>query len=231
MHAPNPPEAESFRVLRINFLLFNHPGQTGSIPAKCGQNDHHLLNGHLFSIVLLLKQVTMPQQIGAIKIVGTIDDVTYYIMKGVHYARRKSSLDRKRILRDPHFERFRQCAKVFGKASKLASELYRLFPKERKKHGVYGKLTGEFNLLFREGKTSEQAVEVMMKKYLEVKMIEEKKELATNNTFQPPLSNSFINEREMLFNRNSFDLISSSEKHVINLSPPIHDSRLTIHDH
>ena len=145
----------------------------------------------------------MPRQTGLIKIVGTIDGVTYYIMKGEHYARRKSSLDRKRILRDPHFERFRECSKLFGRASKLASQLYKLFPKEMRKHGVYGKLTGEFNLLFREGKTSEEAVEIMMKKYLKVEMVKEdkKKELPTTLAGNPLLSNSYINVEGLHLNR------------------------------
>jgi hypothetical protein len=156
----------------------------------------------------------MARQAGNLKLEGTIDSLTFYRMNGIYYVRTKSSLDRKRILRDPRFERFRQCSKVFGKASKLASELYRLFPKEMKKHGVHGKLTGEFNLLFREGKTSEQAVEIMMKKHLKVEIIKERKEMVTNTnyTIQPSLSNSFINEQGKLLNKAHSFLTPSSFK-------------------
>jgi hypothetical protein len=164
----------------------------------------------------------MARQAGNLKIIGTIDGITFYKMKGDYYARTKSSLDRKRILRDPSFERFRECSKVFGKASKLASQLYRLFPKEMRKHGVYGNLTGEFNLLFREGKTPEQAVEIMMRKYLKFKIVQEKKETerATIKSIQPLLSYSFINEQGMLlykkqltFNCNSPALIPPLLEH------------------
>src|SRR5436309_392521 len=135
-----------------------YSGQNEPIPDNSGQSGHTSLNGQSILIVLLPKSNIMARQAGNLKIIGTIDGITFYKMKGDYYARTKSSLDRKRILKDPSFQRFRECSKVFGKASKLASQLYKLFPKEMRKHGVYGKLTGEFNLLFREGKTSEEAV-------------------------------------------------------------------------
>jgi hypothetical protein len=164
----------------------------------------------------------MARQAGNLRIVGTIDGITFYKMKGEYYARTKSSLDRKRILRDPSFQRFRECSKVFGRSSKLASQLYRLFPKEMRKHGVHGKLTGEFNLLFREGKTSEQAIDIMMRKYLKIHIIEEKKETEriTIKSIQPLLSYSCINEQGMLlykkqltFNCNSPVLIPPLLEH------------------
>jgi hypothetical protein len=155
----------------------------------------------------------MARQAGNLKIIGTIDGITFYKMKGDYYARTKSSLDRKRILRDPSFQRFRECSKVFGKASKLASQLYHLFPKEMRKHGVYGKLTGEFNLLFREGKTSDQAIEIMMKKYLKVVVVKEKKETErkTIKSIQPLLSYSCINEQGMLLYKKQLILNCKSD--------------------
>ena len=150
----------------------------------------------------------MARQAGNLRLEGTIDGLTFYRMSGVYYVRTKSSLNKKRVLRDPHFERFRECSKVFGKASKLASQLYRLFPKEMKKHGVHGKLTGEFNLLFREGKTAEHAIEIMMKKYLKIEIVKEKKETdrPTIKANHPPLSNLFINVQGILLNKNSIRL-------------------------
>jgi hypothetical protein len=151
----------------------------------------------------------MARQAGNLRLVGTIDGITFYKMKGDYYARTKSSLDRKRILRDPSFQRFRECSKVFGKASKLASQLYRLFPKEMRKHGVHGKLTGELNLLFREGKTSEQAIEIMLKKYLNVVVIKEekKKELPTIKAGNPILSNSFINDQRIQIDKEQSSIL------------------------
>jgi hypothetical protein len=191
------------------------------------------LNGHLLLLVLLSKSNIMARQAGNLRIVGTIDGITFYKMKGEYYARTKSSLDRKRILRDPRFQRFRECSKVFGRASKLASQLYKLFPKEQRKHGVYGKLTGELNLLFREGKTSEQAVEILMRKYLHVKIVNEKKQInkPTINSTLSSLSNSFINNEGVLLNKNALASPSLPDKPVLNLKPPIHHSPLTIHDH
>jgi hypothetical protein len=209
-----------------------YSGQLGSIPDNSGQNGHTSLNGHLLLLALLLKLIIMARQAGNLKIIGTIDGITFYKMKGDYYARTKSSLDRKRILRDPRFERFRECSKVFGRASKLASQLYRLFPKEMRKHGVYGKLTGEFNLLFREGKTLEQAVEIMMRKYLKVVVIKEKKQInnPTINSVFSSLSNSYINNKGVLLNKNALASPSLPDKPVLNFKPTIHHSPLTIHE-
>ena len=40
----------------------------------------------------------MARQSGHIFITGTLDDVTYYKMYGIYYARMKSSLSRKKVL-------------------------------------------------------------------------------------------------------------------------------------
>jgi hypothetical protein len=167
------------------------------------------LSGQPILIILQLKKNIMARQAGNLRIVGTIDGITFYKMKGEYYARTKSSLDRKRILRDPRFQRFRECSKVFGRASKLASQLYRLFPKEMRKHGVYGKLTGEFNLLFREGKTSEQAIEIMLRKYLKVLVVKEvkRKELPTIKADNSVLSNSFINDQAIQIDKEQSSIL------------------------
>jgi hypothetical protein len=73
----------------------------------------------------------MAKQVGDIIIIGTIDDITFYVMEGKGYARKKSRLTGKRVKKDPKFKRTMQSAHRLGRASQLASKVYRSLPKER----------------------------------------------------------------------------------------------------
>ncbi|HEY0731287.1 MAG TPA: hypothetical protein VGD33_02615 [Chitinophagaceae bacterium] len=101
----------------------------------------------------------MAKQAGVIKILGTIDDITFYKMGGIYYARMKSSLTGKRFWQDKAFEGSRRSAIALGKASKLASRLYRTMPKEDKSRALFCKLTGEIKLLI---KTEHNEEEIMI---------------------------------------------------------------------
>lgn len=79
----------------------------------------------------------MARQIGPIKITGTIDDVTFYRMDGVYYARMKSSLTGKKVKTHPHFALTRMYAKWLGEASKLASQVYRGLREEERRYEVF----------------------------------------------------------------------------------------------
>jgi hypothetical protein len=59
----------------------------------------------------------MAKQIGFLKITGTLGDITFYELDGEFYARKKSSLDGKRVKKDPRFRRTMYEAGEFGKAS------------------------------------------------------------------------------------------------------------------
>ncbi len=58
-------------------------------------------------------------------------------MDGQYYARQKSSLTGKRVKKDPAFARTRQNASLFGRASSLASQIKRGFPKEEQCRELY----------------------------------------------------------------------------------------------
>lgn len=67
----------------------------------------------------------MPIQIGSIKLTGTIRDTNYYFDRRNGYlARKKSSLNKDRVLSDPAFRKTRENASDFGTASR-ASGLFR----------------------------------------------------------------------------------------------------------
>ena len=99
----------------------------------------------------------MAKQTGIFKIIGTIGGITFYEMDGEFYARKKSSLDGKRVKRDPKFKRTMEEAIGFGKASAAARAVYWALPAELRVHGFYGRLTGRMRKLMREGRTAQEA--------------------------------------------------------------------------
>jgi hypothetical protein len=108
----------------------------------------------------------MPKQYGPIQITGTIDNVCFYKMDGVYYARMKSSLTRKRVLKSAAFRRTREHAATLGEASTIASRIYRLIPKARRKHILYREMTGKAIYLLREGKDKEVVFQSLSALYL-----------------------------------------------------------------
>jgi hypothetical protein len=99
----------------------------------------------------------MAKQTGIFKIIGTIGDITFYEMDGEFYARKKSSLDGKRVKKDPKFKRTMEEAIEFGKASAATRAVYWALPEEMRVHGFYGILTGRMRKLMRAGKTANEA--------------------------------------------------------------------------
>ena len=122
----------------------------------------------------------MAKQIGIFKIIGTIGDVTFYEMDGQFYARKKSSLDGKRVKKDPRFKRTMEEAIGFGKASTAAQAVYWALPEEMQVHGFYGRLTGRMRKLMRVGKTAREAqVQLLHELCVEAGLLAQK-EVPTN---------------------------------------------------
>src|SRR6478672_8626086 len=94
----------------------------------------------------------MPRQKG-IKISGTFDDLTFYGVKGNYYVKNKSSINAKRIKTDPSFTKFRERSTQFSEATKIASSIYRSYPKGKKKLGVFQKICAKVYKHLLEGKT------------------------------------------------------------------------------
>lgn len=95
----------------------------------------------------------MAKQIGPFKITGCYDNICFYKMDGQYYARTKSSLDGKRVKKDPAFWETRWHSDLLAKSSKIAAAVYRSLPKEK---GLFRKLTGQAMRLLKEGKTTEE---------------------------------------------------------------------------
>ena len=107
----------------------------------------------------------MARQAGLIKITGTIGDITFYQLEEEYYLRKKTSLNRKRFLKDPAFAGSRIRSAQFGVASSLASRFYRSLPKEKKGHGIIGKLSGMANTFLQQGYTTGETLTLLQKKW------------------------------------------------------------------
>jgi hypothetical protein len=110
----------------------------------------------------------MPKQAGPIKIVGTIGILCFYRSDDEYYVRRASSLTRKRVKYDPRFHRTMMNARLLGRASKIASVVYKDLPKNFRQYWMYRAFTGEAMQLLKAGKTDDEARETLWHVYASV---------------------------------------------------------------
>jgi hypothetical protein len=101
----------------------------------------------------------MAKQVGPLFITGTIDGIIFYKLGEQYYIRSKGDYkSAKRMRKDPRLKRTMAKAAQFGGASRLVKEVYyRQLPKEVRKQGLFGKLTGMVNGWLQKGKTKEEA--------------------------------------------------------------------------
>lgn len=107
----------------------------------------------------------MAKQLGPFKLRECYDNVCFYKMDGQYYARAKSSLDRKRVKKDPAFWETRWHANLLARSSKIASAIYRTLPKEK---GLFRKLTGQAMRLLKENKTTEEVFLLLQRPVIKV---------------------------------------------------------------
>lgn len=98
----------------------------------------------------------MSKQCGPVYITGTVKGICYYRMNGKYYARRKSTLSRKRVKRDRAFALTRKYAELLGQASSIAAQVYRLLPKAQKKLSLYRAMTGQAMKMLKQGASEEE---------------------------------------------------------------------------
>lgn len=73
----------------------------------------------------------------------TRDNICIYKMYGQYYIRAASTLDGKRVKKDPRFRKTMQYAALLTNASHIGSIVYNQLPLHRKKHTLYRTLTEE----------------------------------------------------------------------------------------
>jgi hypothetical protein len=89
----------------------------------------------------------MAKQTGPIFIEGTLGGITFYNRRGTWVARKKTSLNKKRVTTDPAFAASRTASARFGTAAKLAKTIYWQLPANKRGRGIIGKMTGMINRL------------------------------------------------------------------------------------
>lgn len=107
----------------------------------------------------------MAKQTGVIKITGTIDDVTFYEMNGEYYARKKSSLTREKVKHHHAFALTRVYNRIMGRASSLASSVYRKIPRAERKHAEFRLLTAKAHALLKAGLSEAHVLKRLREEY------------------------------------------------------------------
>jgi hypothetical protein len=98
----------------------------------------------------------------------TIGKLTFYVMEGRNFVRKKSSLTRKRVLHSPQFARTCHYAEVMGQASKIGSFVYNALPAYWRQSWMYRSFTGEAFTMLKAGKKEDEIQQVMWARYVEM---------------------------------------------------------------
>ena len=97
-------------------------------------------------------------------ITGTRDGICIYKMRGEYFVRSKSSLSGKRVKTSPAFKNTMLHADLLGRASRIASFVYRGLPAAVREHSVYRSLTGDAMRLLKRGVKDEEVKDILEKK-------------------------------------------------------------------
>src|SRR6478609_7253804 len=106
----------------------------------------------------------MAKQVGPIFITGTIDGIIFYKLGDTYYLRSKGDYKSAKMMRrDPSLKRTMANAARFGVAARMVKRVYyRHLPKEVRKPGLFARLTGMVNRWMYQGKSKEEAQELLM---------------------------------------------------------------------
>lgn len=112
----------------------------------------------------------MATQVGLFPFKGTMANVTGYAMNGKHYFKKKSSLSRRRILRDRRFSNTRRNAKWFAQSISIAKEVYYLLlPEERDRVKVWYPLRNRAQVLVREGRERVEIINMLREEFVDTR--------------------------------------------------------------
>ncbi|ANE52303.1 hypothetical protein [Flavisolibacter tropicus] len=138
----------------------------------------------------------MARQAGPLFITGTIDDMVFYQMNGKYYMRLKgepTTGTKKRMSQDEHYPLLCLRKREFKEASKWVRTWYYTLPKEVRKHGLFGKLTGKAVRMLRKGVTKETVKTLLLQELGQVVTSVEppvaRKIMKSTNTVLPPICN------------------------------------------
>ena len=92
----------------------------------------------------------------------TMCNLTFYVMEGRNFVRKKSSLTRRRVLYSPHYKNTRHYAGLMGQASKIGSHVYNALPAYWRQGWMFRSFTGEAYTMLKKGKKEEEIQQVLL---------------------------------------------------------------------
>jgi hypothetical protein len=102
-----------------------------------------------------------------IKISANIADTCVYKRNGKLFTRKRNPITSERVLEDAEFEKTRQYSAIFGKASKIASPVYKELNSSVKARWIFRIIAGEAASLLYQGKSEEEAGNILRQKYID----------------------------------------------------------------
>jgi hypothetical protein len=112
---------------------------------------------------------------------GTIGNICFYQWGDRTFARTKSSLTRDRVLKSKEFTATRKHAGDMGRASRLASEIYKALPGDIKGRWIFRAIAGHAASLLYKGKSEQEVKDILLKKYVLAIYDDNKKRINTKD--------------------------------------------------
>lgn len=128
----------------------------------------------------------MAENCGPFKLQRTIGKLTFYMMDGRNFVRKKSSLTRRKVLYSPQFENTRHNAGLMGKASKIGSQVYNALPEYWRQGWMFRSFTGEAYTMLKAHKGEEEIQQRLLQRYVEPVVYRAPKGDVTVPSFEPP---------------------------------------------
>src|ERR1044072_6162831 len=109
----------------------------------------------------------MPEVFAPFPIQRTMCNLTFYMIEGRNFVRKKSSLTRRKVLYSPQFARTRHNASLMAKAAKIGSAVYNALPEYWRQGWMYRSFTGEAYTLLKKGRKEDEIQQVLLQRYVE----------------------------------------------------------------
>jgi hypothetical protein len=117
---------------------------------------------------------------------GTMCNITFYVMEGRNFARKKSSLTRRKVLYSPQFKNTRHFAALMAKASKIGSLVFNALPQNWRQGWMYRSFTGEAFTMLKAGKKEDEIQQVLWTRYVELVVNKQPQETIAVPLLTPP---------------------------------------------
>jgi hypothetical protein len=124
----------------------------------------------------------------------TIGNLTFYIMEGRNFVRKKSSLTRRKVLYSPQFKNTRHFAGLMAKASKIGSRVYNALPHYWRQGWMYRSFTGEAYKMIKAGRREAEVQQQLLQRYVEPVLSKGRPETIVTLPVQPKRSYRKLND-------------------------------------